>query len=211
MALNTASSTTGDISPATTFHQAATSLNTLIFARATFQNASPPPMPAPASRSATPANGSLCSNRALKPFRSSRSKRAGAVEIFDSENPASRLSRLGCGSIASDVPMRAACDSTAIGSRPASRNPAIERLSRRFDSAWPSAPISSEWWAMAGASEPSASNSWICTPEFVTWSSPRMMWVMAKSMSSTTLVKVYSAVPSSRINTGSDSEPTSTI
>ena len=64
---------------------------------------------------------------------------------------------------------------------------------------------------MAGASEPSASNSWICTPEFVTWSSPRMMWVMAKSMSSTTLVKVYSAVPSSRINTGSDSEPTSTI
>ena len=44
----------------------------------------------------------------------------------------------------------------------------------------PLASTSSGRWAKTGGLAPSASNIWICAPVLVTWSSPRMTWVMPK-------------------------------
>ena len=144
-------------------------------------------------------------------LRSATSKRPGAVEILVKSSFAASSSRDVNGSIASEVPTSAAWQSTAIGSSPASRKLCTDRAPKRFDSAWPSAPTSSEWCPNASGVAPSASKIAICTPVLVTWSSPRTTCVMAKSMSSTTLVNVYRKVPSSRISTGSESDPSSTV
>ena len=85
-----------------------------------------------------------------------------------------------------EVPRRASSDSKASGSIPASRSASIPVEPRRFDSL-PSAATSRASWAKCGGGAPSAANIWICVALFETWSSPRTMWVMARSMSSITL------------------------
>ena len=63
---------------------------------------------------------------------------------------------------------------------------AMDSEPSRLDRAAPSAPTSSGMWAKPGASAPSASKISIWAPVLVTWSSPRITWVIFMSMSSTT-------------------------
>ena len=95
-------------------------------------------------------------------------------------------------STGSEDPSRAISDNSAIGCTPAARRSRSDRVPRRFDSASPCGPVSSEWWAKAGGVPPSALMIWICVAVLVTWSDPRTTLVTPISTSSTTDANVYS-------------------
>ena len=88
----------------------------------------------------------------------------------------------------SEVPVRTAQAATASGSIPSSRKAAIDSAPLRFESPSPEAAVNRLWWPKSGAAPcpAKASKSWIWTAVLVTWSSPRMIWLILRSMSSTT-------------------------
>ena len=141
-----------------------------------------------ASRSATALNGSMCRSFALSRRSSFGSNRAGARDSLAKSKARAQLVETG---------MRR----DRIGGADQRR---IARHRQRLD------PLLAQGgdgracgraWTAPGrrrrpgdcddrrraASAPSASNSWICGAVLATWSSPRITWVMPRSMSSTTL------------------------
>ena len=82
------------------------------------------------------------------------------------------------------VPTSVATLATAMGWVPASRMAFSDSEPLRLESVEPSEAISKLWCPHSGALAPSASKISICVPVFDTWSSPRITWVMPKSMSS---------------------------
>jgi hypothetical protein len=86
----------------------------------------------------------------------------------------------------SELPISTASEATAIASMPLSRKLAIDSAPLRFDSPSPLVVVSRLWCPKPGGSAPSAFISAIWTPVLVTWSSPRITWLTASSISSTT-------------------------
>ena len=86
---------------------------------------------------------------------------------------------------------------TALGGYPAARRSATDASPSRFES-FPSLPRTMAWWMKTGGSAPSARNAPTCRSSLARWSPPRMMWVIPKSRSSTTLAQWYVGRPSPR-------------
>ena len=73
-----------------------------------------------------------------------------------------------------------------------------EECAARLESFLPSSPSRSPWWTTSGSSPPSARAIRCCTSSFGRWSEPRMMCVISRSRSSTTVASWYVGVPSAR-------------
>ena len=137
--------------------------------------------PSAASRPATASNGSACRAAGVE-LRQLVHRRTAAwraptsrdVEVRRPARPGSDTARPH-----REVPRRARQAASATGSMPcvaqigdATASPAASTGRA------PAASISSGRCAKRGGVAPSASKIWICTPVLVTWSSPRMTWVM---------------------------------
>mmetsp|Transcript_27238 Transcript_27238/g.49864 ORF Transcript_27238/g.49864 Transcript_27238/m.49864 type:complete len:218 (-) Transcript_27238:1223-1876(-) len=153
------SSITGSAPSRHSAHQAPRSCSVSILSRITVQNGAARSAGTPSASMSprTASKGKDCKQRPVSGNKSASSNLVGAEPKCPISKPSINSAISARNSTGSDEPNRAIRLSKAIGCTPRSRKSRRAKVPRRFDSASPCGPVSSEWWAKLGTEPPSAS------------------------------------------------------